>query len=162
MFNFNGGWSYSSKQIENLFKYLEGGPSIYVLELGSGDSTVKLYEYLKTKFDTVHFYSLETDNKYLCKDSRIHGILYDSIETCEIPNQIYDLILVDGPTGEVRSMWYSKIKPFCKKGSIIHIDDFCHFETFSKNLDANFVYEVLDFHERQVVSEHCWKTVKLL
>ena len=159
--NLNAGWSYSTQQILNIIPHLKVG-NIKILELGSGESTSKIYDYFSTLFPKVTFYSFETSEEYLCRRTDINSVLYDTVENCILPNEKFDLILVDGPTGEVRNKWYAKIKEICKKDTIIHIDDFCHYDSFSTNLDSNFEYTTLDYMDRANTSEHCWKTVRVL
>lgn len=160
MIELTGGWSYSTKQIINLIPHLPSG-RLKVLELGSGDSTGKICDYFISTHSDITFYSYETSKNYLSNHPKVIGKLYESVESCILPEEVFDLILVDGPTGEVRKEWYAKLKSVSKIGTIIHIDDFCHYESFRTNLDSNFQYEILDHAERENRAEHCWRTVKV-
>ena len=86
------------------------------------------------------------------------------INSVSIPDIIFDLILIDGPNGDKRALWYSKIKNNVKEGSIILIDDFNHYSCFSEELDRNFDYELLSFSNEPFVidGEHSWKIVKII
>lgn len=156
-----GGYSYCDDQIQKIIPHLDVSGSIKVLELGSGDSTVKLYDFLITMYKEVIFYTYDTDDKYLCKDSRVISQLYQRVELCELPNEVFDLILIDGPNGETRKYWYSKLKDKCRVGSIIHIDDDCHYASFMEEVDNNFEYELLDNVSKGHRGLTCWKTIRV-
>ena len=49
---FNGGWSYTQKEMIELFKYIVYTNDFNILEFGSGDSTVKLYHHFKKVLST--------------------------------------------------------------------------------------------------------------
>lgn len=164
---FEGGWSYTQKEMNELFKYLFYNNQEYkVLEFGSGDSTIKIYNYLKQKVDNVVFYTYESNQNFVFNHDSINIIFYDEnkINDIVIPNQKFDLILIDGPNGDKRSLWYSKIRENVKEGTIILIDDFNHYKCFSEELDINFNYELLSFSDEPFVpyGEHSWKIVKII
>ncbi len=160
---FNGGWSYTQKEMTELFKHLKFGDSFAILEFGSGDSTIKLYNYIKIKVKTLTFYTYESDSNFLVPNNDIHYMLYNAIDAVELPNLKFDLILIDGPNGELRSKWYSKIRNNVKEGTILLIDDFNHYESFGTELDKNFKYELLSFSNEPFVpfGEHSWKIVSI-
>jgi hypothetical protein len=57
---FEGGWSYTQKEMTELFKHIVYSPNYAILEFGSGDSTRKLYDHFsKYKHD---YYLLKIDN----------------------------------------------------------------------------------------------------
>jgi len=154
-----GGWSYCDKQIEEITPYLSGGKDIKILELGSGDSTSKLYNYYSSLYENVVFHTYENNHSYLCRDERVSPHLYDTVITCDLPKEIFDLILIDGPNGESRKDWYSKLRNNSRVGTIIHMDDVYHFNSFIEELDKYFEYEILaDFGKGQ---HDCWRTVKV-
>ena len=78
-----------------------------------------------------------------------------------MPEKIFDLILIDGPTGKSRMHWYGKIKHNVAKGTIVHIDDFDHFRQFEKQLIKHHVYEELFRKERSKKGEKSWLTVEI-
>lgn len=156
-----GGWSYCDRQIQECVSYLNTSGSIKVLELGSGDSTIKLYNYLSTKYEEVILHTFDTDQRYLCKDPKVIPHYYISVESCELPEEVFDLILVDGPNGEARKFWYSKLKDKCRVGSIIHIDDDCHYASFMEEVNSNFEYELLDNVSMGRGGLTCWKTIRV-
>lgn len=163
---FNGGWSYTQLEMTELFKHLTFHPNFSVLEFGSGDSTKKLYTYIKSHVQSLTFYTYESDLSFI--DTEIPDIRYmkyniSEIDSLELPNLQFDLILIDGPNGELRSKWYSKIKKHVKTGTILLIDDFNHYKSFSTELDKNFLYTVLSFSDEPFVpyGEHSWKIVSI-
>lgn len=163
---FNGGWSYTQKEMTELFKHLTFSESYSILEFGSGDSTAKLCDYTSKKVKNLTFYTYETSHEFLNnKHPNVNYILYDreGIDALELPDLKFDLILIDGPNGEYRSKWYSKIKNNVKSGTIVLIDDFNHYESFGRELDKNFQYELLSFSNEPFVpyGEHSWKIVSI-
>jgi hypothetical protein len=163
---FNGGWSYTQLEMTELFKHLKFQPTFSILEFGSGDSTKKLYSYIRPQVQNLFFYTYESDNTFLeTEPSDIKYIKYNisEIDSLTIPDIQFDLILIDGPNGELRSKWYSKIKKNVKQGTILLIDDFNHYKSFSTELDKNFEYELLSFSDEPFVpyGEHSWKIVSI-
>ena len=162
---FNGGWSYTQKEMSELFKHLKFSETYSILEFGSGDSTKKLYDYISKKVKNLTFYTYETSHEFLNKDPNVNYILYDinSIEGLKLPDLKFDLILIDGPNGEYRSKWYSKIRNNVKPGTILLVDDFNHYESFGTELDKNFSYDLLSFSNEPFVpyGEHSWKIVSI-
>ena len=71
---------------------------------------------------------------------------------------------MDGPNGDKRSLWYSKIRSVVKPGTLLLIDDFNHYKCFSDELDKNFNYELLSFSNEPFVpyGEHSWKIVRII
>jgi len=167
---FEGGWSYTQREMNELFKHLfyKDKTEYKVLEFGSGNSTIKLYDYLKQKVDNVIFYSYESDSNFLFSHNKINlnFLSYDkdNIKDVVLPNEKFDLILIDGPNGDKRSLWYSKIRDTVKEGTIILIDDFNHYKCSSDELERNFNYELLNLHDEPFVAygEHSWKIAKII
>ena len=165
---FEGGWSYTQREMNELFKHLfyKDKTEYKVLEFGSGNSTIKLYDYFKQKVDNVIFYSYESESNFLFSHDKINLLFYDkdNIKDVVLPNEKFDLILIDGPNGDKRSLWYSKIRNNVKEGTIILIDDFNHYKCFSDELDRNFNYELLNLHDEPFVAygEHSWKIAKII
>ena len=58
------------------------------------------------------YYSYESNQEYITENTHYYLKLYDrnDIENTFIPDVQFDLILIDGPNGDKRSLWYSKIK----------------------------------------------------
>ena len=157
---FNGGWSYTQNEMNELFKYTRKGMNI--LEFGAGDSTLKILKLLEPE----NYYVYETDLSYVPKSEKIKTVLYDpnNIENLEIQHDIlFDLVLVDGPNGENRKHWFSKLRSCTHPGTIILIDDFNHYECFGQELDKYFDYELLSFSNVPFVpyGEHSWKIVRI-
>lgn len=163
---FNGGWSYTQKEMNSLFSFIKYTDDYSILEFGAGDSTSKLWIHFKKYTKNLSYTVFETNHLYTPLFPEIKTILYDAnnIDSIDIPDGTFDLILVDGPNGDKRAKWYSKIRKSVKSGTIILIDDFNHFSSFSKELDKNFQYETLDHFEIPFVpyGEHSWKIVKVI
>lgn len=174
-YNFSGGWSYTQKEMTELFKFInfdliKENNSYNILEFGSGESSIKIAE-LFNNIDNFIYYTYESDNSYIQTHDKIKTILYDenniqnlNLEDNIDTNILFDLVLVDGPHGETRQNWYNKFKKYVKTGTIILVDDFNHYASFSEELDKNFEYELLSFSNEPFVpyGEHSWKIVKVI
>jgi len=162
---FAGGWSYTQAEMTELFKHINYPDTYSILEFGSGASTVLLYNHFKKYVRDLKFVTYESNRSFLIENSDIQYIYYNDaeIEKVIIPEGPYDLVLVDGPNGDKRSLWYEKIRSVVKPGTILLIDDFNHYKCFSDELDRNFNYEILSHHEEPFVpyGEHSWKIVKV-
>jgi len=157
---FNGGWSYTQKEMNELFKHTR--QDMNILEFGAGDSTRKIFNLLKPS----SYYVYETDHTYNPNIKDITTVLYnaDDIEQIEINHGVvFDLVLIDGPNGEKRKHWFSKLRSCVKPGTIILVDDFNHYESFGEELDKHFDYELLSFSNEpfKVYGEHSWKIVRI-
>jgi len=150
---FMGGWSYTQREMEEFFKHVVFSPSMSILEFGSGDSTIKLYDHFKQYVDNLTFYTYESNPTFIGNHGTVKYMSYSesSIDSLVLPDIKFDIVLIDGPNGDKRSKWYSKIKPNVKVGTIILIDDFNHYACFSEELDKNFKYETLSHHEEPFV-----------
>lgn len=164
--NFLGGWSYTQKEMTELFKHIKYNENYSILEFGSGDSTNKIYNHFKKYTKNLMYYSYESNPEYMKENTPYYLKLYDinNIENTFIPDVQFDLILIDGPNGDKRSLWYSKIKNNVKIGTICLIDDFNHYKCFGEELDRNYEYELLSFSDEPFVpyGEHSWKIVRIL
>jgi hypothetical protein len=93
-------------------------------------------------------------------------MFYDEnkIKDVVIPSQKFDLILIDGPNGDKRSLWYANIRENVKEETILLVDDFNHYKCFSDELDKIFTYHLLSFSNEPFVpyGEHSWKIVKII
>ena len=163
---FTGGWSYTQKEMNEFFRHVVFFPSMSILEFGSGDSTIKLYDYFKRHVDNLTFYTYESDPTFIMKHDSIHYMSYDieKMDDVVIPDIQFDIVLIDGPNGDKRSKWYSKIIKNVKAGTIILVDDFNHYKCFSEELDKNFKYELLSHSDEPFVpyGEHSWKIVRVI
>ncbi len=170
---FNGGWSYTNLEMKNLFNHIDitkEYDSYNIIEFGAGDSSEKIYSLFKN-VKKLQYYIVESNTTYLPENTnnKYKIILYDENNIMKISLNtliqpiLFDLILIDGPNGESRKYWYNKIKNYVKPGSIILVDDFNHYESFSEELDKNYDYELLSFSNIPfaVNGEHSWKIVKV-
>jgi len=165
---FSGGWSYTQKEMNTLFKFIEYKNNYAILEFGLGNSTNLIYSHFKKHTENLTYIGCETNMEY-CKElnKNVEVIFYeiDQIKNISIPDILFDLILIDGPNGEYRSLWFNIIKKHVKQGTIILVDDFNHFQSFSDELDRNFEYELLDHYDEGpyiAYGEHSWKIVKVI
>ena len=55
--NFLGGWSYTQKEMIELFKHIKYNENYSILEFGSGDSTNKIYNHFKKYSKNLIYYS---------------------------------------------------------------------------------------------------------
>ena len=164
---FKGGWSYTFSEMYDLFKSIKYNPKqdrkkFNVLEFGGGESSLPLYNLL-TKFYDVEYDIYENDINFLIKDEKINTILYDTenIEDIVIDDKKYDLILIDGPNGSSRIIWYSKIRKCIKENTIILIDNFIVYSISQKELDRNFEYNILSKSDIPLIAygEHSWRII---
>ena len=170
---FKGGWSYMEEEMRNAVSLIPDSEKINVLEFGCGDSSIKLYELLNKKYK-VTYKAFESNPSFTIKHKDIECILYseEHIENLNIGNQIYDFILIDGPNGVNRKFWYSKIINNVKTGTIILIDDWCHFNEFEDALINDFgskvKYEVIETRKEfdpnsdPHLGYKSWKIIKVL
>ena len=163
---FNGGWSYTQKEMNSLFRFIEYKDDYNILEFGAGDSTQKLWHHFKKYTKNLSYTVFESNPSYIPLIPELKPVVYDenNMDTLEIPEGKFDLILIDGPNGDRRRKWYSKIRKSVKPGTLIIIDDFNHYACFSEELDKNFEYETLDHVDTPFVpyGEHSWKIVKVI
>jgi predicted O-methyltransferase YrrM len=165
---FLGGFSYTQKEMNELFKFIEYKDKYSILEFGGGDSTLTLLNHFKKYTKNLLYTVYESNIHYVAafNHSDINIVLYNEYDMAlvEIDKYEYDLILIDGPNGDKRSLWYSKIKNNIKNGTILLVDDFNHYKSFSDELDKNFIYELLSFSDEPFVvnGEHSWKIVKII
>lgn len=164
---FNGGWSYTQWEMNDLFKHILYKDDYSILEFGAGDSSTKIFNHFKKYVQKLHYAIYESNYNYLpnnLSDYEVHFYDENDIENVPMPNNTFDLILIDGPNGDKRKYWYSKIKQCVKEGTIILVDDFNHYQSFSDELDRNFEYELLEHHDEPFVAygEHSWKIVKII
>ncbi len=149
-----------------LFKHITYHDKYSILEFGSGASTILLYNHFRKYVRDLTFITYESNKDfYLENNPGVSYVYYNEndINSVYIPQIKFDLILVDGPNGDKRALWYSKIRDCVKEGTIILVDDFNHFACFSEELDKNFDYDVLSYSNEPFVvyGEHSWKIVRV-
>lgn len=158
----NSGWSYCTEQILELVPYLPiNTTELSVLEFGAGDSSDKIFTFLREKYENLKYCCYETNNRWAPNNSNIEVVMYNKVEDVVLKDEYYDLILVDGPTGVTRKYWYEKLKNVVKDGTVIHIDDYDHYQEFEEELKKNLVYEELYRKSRKFKGEKSWLTVKI-
>ena len=170
---FDGGWSYTNLEMNQLFKFIdlnEKYNEYNIIEFGDGSSSEKIHNLFKNVVN-LNYYLFESNVLYIQKNQSLFNFIkYDenNIESIDLNNYIeqtikFDLILIDGPTGEKRQLWYKKVKNFVKLNSIILIDDFNHYKSFGEQLDKHFDYELLSYSDIpfEPFGEHSWKIIKI-
>lgn len=161
--------SMTQLQVEQLGSLLPNQDTINVLEFGAGNTTTILYKALKHKYQHVNYVTYETNKQYAPSDKditvRMHTIDDLVNKKITIPlNEVYDLVIVDGPNGEVRKYWYNLFKHNVKTGTIIHIDDAFHYESFAQEFRTNFT-NTTDLFVSKIGETHgnkCWITSRIL
>lgn len=157
----NSGYSYCSEQILQFMDDLSKSETINILEFGAGDSSVKIYKYLQEKYEKINYMCYETNIRWAPNFDYINTVIYRNVENVILPDSKYDLIMVDGPTGVTRKFWYEKLKNVTKSGTIVHIDDYDHYEEFEEELKKNLEYTELYRKSRSFKGEKSWLTVKI-
>jgi hypothetical protein len=155
------GWAYCNEQILEFCNDLCKTKQIKLLELGCGDSSIKIFNFLSTIYNEVQYTCYETDDAWAPDHKNINVIMYDYPKNIFFDNTIYDLILIDGPTGIDRKLWYNKLINNVQPGTVIHIDDYDHYEEFEQELKLNFSYNELYRKSRSKQGEKSWLTVKI-
>jgi hypothetical protein len=159
--NFKGGWSYTPNEMRDFLPHLTIKDSYNVLEFGSGDSTKILYDIIERYCKNIEYDTFESDGNYMVNYKKVNTIMYDinNIDNIVIPNKKYDIILIDGPNGVLRSKWYLKIRDNIKYDTILLIDDYNHYKEFEDELNRNFNYFILSKSDIPFVpnGEHSWR-----
>lgn len=165
----NGTNSMTPLQVKQLGEVLPNQDSISVLEFGAGQTSVKLYNALQTKYQIVEYVTYETNPYYAPNSTGITVRMHtkDDLITSNIfipSNEIYDLIIVDGPDGELRQYWYSLFKNNVRSGTIIHIDDAFHYQSFETEFRKNFknTKDLFIVPLGKGGGNKCWITAKIL
>ena len=157
-----GGWAYCSEQILQFIPDLIKEKEINIVEFGAGDSSVKIREYVSQIYEKVSYLCYETNQKWAPSDSIIEVIMYRDVISVSLRDEKYDLVLVDGPHGVTRKLWYKKLQNIVKSGTIVHIDDYDHYKEFEEGLSKNLKYEELYRRSRRCKGEKSWLTVKIV
>lgn len=171
---FKGGWSYMVEEIKNAVSLLPQQETLSVLEFGCGDSSIKLFDLLSKKWNNVEYKAFESNHNFYINHIGIHCFMYNEndIQNLNIGNKKYDFILIDGPNGVLRKYWYSKITNNVKIGTIILIDDWCHYEEFENALINDFgskiKYQIIetrkeyDPNSAPHLGYKSWKIIKVI
>ena len=166
----NGTYGMTALQVSQIGECLPNKDSINFLEFGAGTTTGKLYNALKTKYNNVNYVTYEDNPKWVPTNKGIDVRLYNKKDlingSLSIPSyEKYDIVIVDGPNGELRKYWYQIFKDNVKDNTIIHIDDAFHYPSFEDELDSTFKnYDVIFGSGRKtwgIGNNKCWLTIKL-
>lgn len=159
--------SMTPRQVKQLGTILPKQNTINLLEFGAGKTTTLLFNALKTYYDKVTYVTYETNPFYVPTikeiDVRMHT-KEDLIQSnLKIPkDEKFDIIIVDGPDGELRKYWFSLFVNNVKNNTIIHIDDAFHFPSFENEFKKHFPdSEYLFEHGRNLNINKCWITAKI-
>jgi hypothetical protein len=160
---FQGGWSYTSKEMGDFFKFVKSKEEYKILEFGSGNSTKIMYDIMERFCKNIEYDTYETDAAYKVVHKNVNSILYtmDEIDNVQLLDKKYDIILIDGPNGVNRYKWYEKIRNNVSYDTIILIDDYNHYKEFEDALNAIFKYRVLSASDEPFVpyGEHSWRII---
>jgi hypothetical protein len=160
---FEGGWSYSQKEMRDFFENIFYKENYNILEFGGGNSTKKLYDIFEKYCENICYDVYESNPQFLVNHKKVNTILYktEEIDSVKILDKKYDVILIDGPNGNLRAKWYSKIREHINYDSIILIDDYNHYKEFETELNNNFNYKVLSASDEPFVpyGEHSWRII---
>ena len=123
---FKGGWSYMAQEMQNAVSLLPQQKNLSVLEFGSGDSSIKLFNLLSKKYK-VDYTSFESNKDFYINHTEINCLIYDEtqIEKLNIHNNKYDFILIDGPCLVLRSRSFFVIRCLGSMGMICLRNNFC-------------------------------------
>ena len=164
----NGTNSMTPKQVEQLGTVLPDIESIKVLEFGSGATSTILFNALKTKYENVTYVTYETNEKYAPITEGITVRMHTKDDLINLNISIpktekYDLIIVDGPDGELRKFWYPLFVDNVKEDTIIHIDDAFHYPSFKTEFEINFPMseELFVVPLGEGGGKKCWITSKI-
>lgn len=162
-----GGWSYSQSEMNELFKHINYKVDFKVLEIGLGASTLILFNHFKKYCPSLQYDGYESNSYYaqgLNCLNKVYIYNENNIDTVDFGKTKYDLILVDGPTGECRSKWYKLLKNNINNGTIMLIDDYSHYSSFNEQLNAHYKYELLSINDIPFTpgGDHSWKIVKII
>jgi len=89
------------------------------------------------------------------RDYTIHNVFYGDLGKDEFP--VVDVLIVDGPHGNGRSLAYPLFFTGLHEGSIVLLDDFDHYP-FLQDLGRLFLYEELF---REIRGEQRWVLIQL-
>jgi hypothetical protein len=157
---FIGGWSYTTKEIIEFIKHLKYKDSYNVLEFGSGRSSKAVYDIVSRYCYNISYDVYETEKTNY---KNINSIPYkiSDIDNLKTLDKKYDIIIIDGPDGNLRAKWYHKIRNNVKDDTIIFIDDYNHYIEFENELNKNFSYKVLSASDEpfRAFGEHSWRII---
>jgi len=160
---FEGGWSYTPNEIREFLKFINFRESYKILEFGAGSSTQIFYDIIDRYCYNIEYDTYENDIKYKIEYKNVNTIMYnlEDIDKIKIPNKKYDIIIIDGPHGELRKKWYSKIRYNIKYDTIMLIDDYNHYLEFENELNKNYTYTILSKSDAKFVpyGEHSWRII---
>jgi hypothetical protein len=87
----------------------------------------------------------------------IHNSFYVEIEKLHLQEESIDIMIVDGPHGNGRSLAYALFRNFLKPNALLLIDDFDHYP-FLQDLGRIFSYEEI---YREILGQERWVLVQL-
>ncbi|WP_028778800.1 class I SAM-dependent methyltransferase [Shimazuella kribbensis] len=87
----------------------------------------------------------------------IHNSFYVEVEELNLPEKSIDIMVVDGPHGNGRSLAYALFRNVLKPNAFLLIDDFDHYP-FLQDLGRIFSYEEI---YREILGQERWVLVQL-
>ena len=164
--NFPGGWSLNQEQMISALSNVSYDNKLRVLEFGSGEGTYVLARILTRRGIDFDYVAYETDEDYACTHPAVKTIMYSPDEfPTELHEGIYDLVVIDGPTGKCRTKWYPLLRDHVREGTIVLIDDFRHFPEFASEFRRHFKFDTIqriEYPKEEGRAQITWKTVKII
>ena len=139
---FPGGWSIKPDQMFTALSNVEYTDKLKILELGAGVGTNVLADLLTKLGVPFTYVSYENDPVYACTRPDVQTVMWTTWPT-ELVKDLYDLVIIDGPAGRQRVHWYPLIRDVVHPGTIILVDDYCHFAAFKLALNLNFKHHMI-------------------
>lgn len=88
----------------------------------------------------------------------IHNTFYAEVEDLPLEDNSIDVMIVDGPHGNGRSLAFPLFRAVLKPNALVLIDDFDHYP-FLQDLQRVFAYEEI---YREILGQERWTLVQLL
>lgn len=155
---FPGGWSMPPREMFDALKSVTYIDTFKVLEMGSGEGTRVLAILLRSKGIPNLYVTYEDNPRFLVKDPGVTTIMWSEFPK-ELYQEVFDLVIVDGPAGRIRKDWYPLLRDVVRPGTVLAIDDFGHYREFGEALDANFFYTTISEYEPFARKGVTWKVV---
>jgi len=161
--------SLTPRQVEEIGTLLPEKETVRVLEFGAGRSTKLIFDALKKKYKEVVYVTYETNPKYVPTEEGITVRMHTREDLVNsqitIPShEKYDLVIIDGPDGDLRKHWFFLFKDNVQKSTIIHIDDAFHYPSFELEFRNNFpnTEDMFIVPLGSYKGNKCWITSKIL
>lgn len=148
---FTSGWSLSPDAVYAALKHTRYNKKLRLLEFGSGIGTRHMVNLLKSKNVPFKYIAYENNPDYVTDAPEVRTILWDwDTFPTRIAGGKFDLVIIDGPNGVRRQLWYPLLKKSVRRGTVMLIDDFLHYSEFKTALCKNFEYAIMAEYAKTV------------